>query len=406
MIQETSLEGKNIFVTGGSRDIGELITHHLIENGANAGTCYFHGSQTRKLEDRFRWLPLRHSIDSTYRPVQHYSFIMADLTKNEDREEIFYYFKRVFDNHLDSLVLNASGASYELNVTANNALVDQFLEYRKERLKNGEDLTEASLILLQSVPGHFYDRLNPLNKIPEFYRPIARAKYLGEQSLRKRIGEFNDLGIKFFVVCPPAVVDTLNWIQFEKRKDPEIAIKHKVITDSLGLPEKVTKDDVGKKVAELLLNPPSEQGHVGFFNGTLDAKNALSPVYGPTLRLPDTYNIEQKCAWMIVTKKHCKDHFGILPGFLLEEAAAQAALLIFFQDSLHDELPILDERLVTGLRKMGRTIPGDILKFSVEDFEIPRKRELSAKIQVTNLSRDNSSVVSIKAISYPRRFLK
>lgn len=378
------LAGKNIFVTGGSRDIGASIVKNLIDEGANVGFCFHHPGQERYISNT------------------RLSYILADLKTSEGREKVFEFFDQNFDERPDTLILNASDATYELNVEANLALVRKFMELRK----NGGG-GEGNLVLIQSVPGHFYDRLGN-GGIPKFYIPIAKAKNRGEGELLRLRSQFTQTGTNFFIICPPAVVDTTNWIQFKKRRDTEVDIKHKKITDSLGLPEQVLREDVGQKVAQLLIQTP-RFGHVEYFNSTLDGKAYLSDIYGPSLRLPDTFNIEERCAWMIVTSRHCRDHFlgkPILPGFLIEEAAAQVTALIVSGGDFGEDMPILDERSITGLRVMGATTPGDILKFALVDFISPRRREFIAELLVTNLNKDGSSTLTVKGIFYPRRWLR
>lgn len=372
------LEGKNIFVTGGSRDIGASIVNNLLDAGANVASCYFHQSQKDRVGESKAF------------------FIRADLKSLEERKKIY---RSIYENWWpnwdveEDFILNASDASLELNVEAN-------IHLAKELIQGGAG---KNLILMQSVPGHFYDRLSK-SWMPKFYDPIANAKNKGEKELLKLEKQFKKAGINFFIVCPPAVTDTTNWTQFKKRRDRDIDIKHKKITDALGLPTEVTSDDVGKKVAELLANPP-KFGSVEYFNGTKDGKVYLADIYGPSLRLLDTFNIEQESAWMIVIKKHCRDHFvgnPILPGFLIEEAAAQSAALIASGGDFGKDLPILTSRSVDNFKS--RAVPGDILKFRMEDYEIA-KRRFSGKVIVTN---DESLVaeVFIKGAFFPRRFLK
>ena len=391
---ERMLEGKNIFVTGGSRDIGASIVSHLLESGANVGFCFHHPGQEKYIQEHPRL-----------------AYVLADLKSVEGREKIYDF---ILENliigsgrNLDGLILSASDDSTDLNVVANSALVNWLTE--------GQSIAEyyheagrVDVALMQSVPGHFYDRLAGRGKIPAFYNQIAFSKRKGESSISWIIEKYNrstENKLNYFVVCPPAVEDTLNWIQFKKRRDPEIDIKHKKITDSLGLPEKVTKDEVGKKVAELLLNPP-KWGYVEYFNGLLDGKFALSSIYGPSRRLIDTFNPETLEGYMIVTRNLCRDHFDILPGFFLEEAAAQYSVLVASKNHDEGDLPILDERSVKGLREMGKSVPGEVLKFSPIKFESPRKREFIAEVLVTNQETQKECSVFVKGVFYPRRFLK
>ena len=387
------LEGKNIFVTGGSRDIGASIVDHLLDAGANVDFCYHHSSQEQHLLEKYSSKNGGVGTEINLLPENNFvDYVKADLKNADGREDIYRFLESLNGRNWDNLVLNASDSSLELNVDANLALVNKFLE---NNVKN--------IILLQSVPGHFYSRLSK-SWMPKFYDPIAKAKNIGERKITSLEKKLKQSEVNFSIVCPPAVIDTTNWEQFKKHRDRDIDIKHKKITDALGLPTEVTSDDVGKKVTELIANPP-RFGSVEYFNGTKDGKVYLADIYGPSLRLLDTFNVEQKSAWMIITKKYCKDHFvgnPILPGFLIEEAAAQSAALITSDGDFGTDLPILTSRSVDNFQS--RAVPGDILKFQMEDYEITRRR-FSGKVIVTN----NESLVTevfIKGAFFPRRFLK
>jgi predicted metal-dependent hydrolase len=121
----------------------------------------------------------------------------------------------------------------------------------------------STIVLMQSVPGHYQPEIG-VDLMPEFYASVAKTKYAGERSLRNRMKEFEEKGINFIVVCPPEVSDTSNMALF-KRKDPQISQKHAEISNKYGLPEKVTKEQVGEKVAELLKRQNLPMGHIEFF---------------------------------------------------------------------------------------------------------------------------------------------
>ena len=46
MINHTKLSGKNVLITAGAQGIGESITRHFIDSGANVAIHYFSSSDT------------------------------------------------------------------------------------------------------------------------------------------------------------------------------------------------------------------------------------------------------------------------------------------------------------------------------------------------------------------------
>jgi len=243
--RERPLVGKVALITGSSRDIGAEIAKALAIEGVNIVGNY--RNKNRRADE----------VQETIRSFGVTSeFVQADITNKDDRKKLIETAENLFGGKLDILVLNASGPSRDINVTAANSLVDMFLPI----MPRG-----STIVLMQSVPGHFEPQLNELNVIPEFYRPIAKAKYEGEESLRSRLEEFKENGISFIVVCPPEVADTANMKVFKYRYGALISNKQAKISGMLGLPSAVTKEQVGKKVAELLKRKDLPMGYVEFF---------------------------------------------------------------------------------------------------------------------------------------------
>jgi len=248
--KEFDLSGKVALITGSSRDIGAEIAKALAIEGVNIVGNY---RNKKKRADEVQKTLRSFGVTS--------EFVQADITNEDDRKKLKETTENLSGGKLDILVLNASGPSADINVTAANSLVDKFLPI----MPRG-----SIIVLMQSVPGHFEPQLNELKMIPEFYKPIAKAKHEGEESLRSRIKEFKENGISFIVVCPPEVSDTANMKVF-KHYDPLISDKHVKISEMLGLPSAVTKEQVGKKVAELLKRKDLPMGYVELFNIFLKA---------------------------------------------------------------------------------------------------------------------------------------
>ena len=243
--RERSLAGKVALITGSSRDIGAEIAKALAIEGVNIIGNY---RNKKKRADEVQKTLRSFGVTS--------EFVQADITDEDDRNKLIETAQNLFGGKVDILVLNASGPSRDINVNAANSLVDEFLPIMPKG---------STIILMQSVPGHFEPQLEELFITPEFYRPIAKAKHEGEESLRSRLKEFKEKGISFIVVCPPEVSDTANMRVFKSRYDVLISDKQAKISEMLGLPGVVTKEQVGKKVAELLKRKDLPTGYVEFF---------------------------------------------------------------------------------------------------------------------------------------------
>lgn len=254
--RECTLAGTRALVTGASRDIGAAISIALAREGVDVIGIY--------REKAKRAILVQNKVDEFGGKL---SFVQADITTEQGISDID---TKLGENRLDFLILNASGATRDVNISAAQNLIDGSLD----RMREG-----GTIILMQSVPGHFAEQLEDSPDQPDFYKPIARAKREGEVEIRKRIGELEEKGIKVIVVCPPVVPDTSNMRIF-KGIDKEAADKHKAITDKLGLPDEVSREEVGQKIVELLLHKNEyPSGYTEFFNGTRDSRSLLGKWY-------------------------------------------------------------------------------------------------------------------------------
>lgn len=241
--RERPLAGKVALITGSSRGIGAAIALKLAEEGVNI--IENHREKQKRAD----------VVLSEINPLGIKTIsVQADITNADERKKLEEAVVNSFDGRLDFLVLNASGPERDINVTAANALVDIFLPALSRN--------KGTIILLQSVPGHFQDKIES-SIMPEKYAPVAKAKFEGEQSLRKRMREFEEKNVSFIVICPPLVDNTSAPAYFE-RSDPHFKEKNAKISEIYGLPETVTKEEVGAKVAEVL-KKGFPTGHTEFF---------------------------------------------------------------------------------------------------------------------------------------------
>lgn len=255
---ERPLAGKVALITGSSRDIGAEIAKALAKEGINIIGNY---KDKKKRADSIQQAISVLGIKS--------EFVQADITIENDRKKLKQTVNNSFGGKLDFLVLNAPVFPKDPtdNKSPNEHLTDDFLPFMS---KGGV------IIFMQSIPGHFESQLREElqnNEGIKSYALVAEKKYKDEQSLRKRTGEFEKQGVLFIVVCPPLVKDTSNIITFFKRnksggQNTKFAEESREISRKLGLPESVTKAEVGEKVVELLKRENLPMGYIEFFKTT------------------------------------------------------------------------------------------------------------------------------------------
>lgn len=383
--RERPLAGKVTLITGSSRDIGAEIAIALAKEGVNVIGNY--------REKQKRAESVRQAISSLGVRTE---FVQADITSNSGRNKLEQTLNNSFGGKLDILVLNASGPSRNVNVDAANSLLDIFLP----KMPKG-----GKIILMQSVPGHFEPQLKEGNKIPQFYKPIAQAKYEGEQSLRARIPEFRQKGVSFFLVCPPEVSETSNMKVFQ-RYDAFVSEKHAKMSAMLGLPNTVTIQEVGRKTIELLKIEGLPMGHVELFGETQDARSVLSVWYGDNAIFVDTLKIENNkqsgTGRLIVTKEHTKGHFNknlgfsVFPGHLMIEAAAQTLGLIAMENRIpSDMIPLFQG--IESVKFLKSAIIGNVLQIRASLTE-QAKRGFVGNAIVTN--QDNQEIANINGVKF------
>jgi len=263
------LAGSNVVVTGGSRDIGGGIVKELGLAGAKTMAVFrSHGDRAQRIVDEIK--------GKSAEPV----LVQADLVTKDGQETVFGKWNESFGNNIDALVLCASGATMEINVDANMALVDKFLELRKERIKKGEKLTQGQIIFLQSEPGHFHRVIDGVFDFLEYYRTkVGPAKRAGEDALRQRLGKMKEVGVRTIVVCPPEVTDTFNMKLFELQ-EKQARDKSRELSAMLGTRPYVTIGEVAKKVREILDDESPVNGHTQLFTGLSDSLTMLNQIYG------------------------------------------------------------------------------------------------------------------------------
>ncbi|MFP4844298.1 SDR family NAD(P)-dependent oxidoreductase [Winogradskyella sp. PE311] len=108
---ENKLKGKNVLITAGAQGIGESITKHFIDHGANVSIHYFSSA------DKANQLT-KYAIDKGQKAIA----ISGDLTKEEDANELIEKTVEAFGG-LDILINNAG------SLVARNLLSDMETDF-------------------------------------------------------------------------------------------------------------------------------------------------------------------------------------------------------------------------------------------------------------------------------------
>ncbi len=189
----SNLTGKVALVTGASRGIGAVVAKLLADRGADIVLNY--RSKGRRAED----------VADTIAAIGRRTLLaQADITNENDVSKMFQAVAAQFTK-LNLLVLNASGglekdkvADYamDLNLTAQERLVTMAIPLMS---------AGGRVIFVTSHLAHFYKE----KPVFEVYEPVAASKYAGEQALRQRIPQLQELGISLVVVSGDLIEGTI-----------------------------------------------------------------------------------------------------------------------------------------------------------------------------------------------------
>lgn len=381
-----TMKNMNIVVTGGSRDIGGGIVLELTKAGANVAAVFrSHADRAQKIVEEVK-------KSGGQEPI----LVQADLTTKEGQETVFTSWKEKFTDNINVLVLCASGATMEINVDANMALVDKFLAIRKARLEKGERLSSGTIIFLQSEPGHYQRIIDGVFNFLDYYRDkVGPAKRAGEDALRKRLSTMTEVGVRGIVVCPPEVEDTFNMKLFELQ-NKEARAKSRELSAKLGTRPFVTIAQVANKVRELIEDASIPNGHIHLFGNVNDGLTALSAIYGDEAIYLHTFEksgdgegigrlIVNPKLWkrdeepsfnsanLIITKEHMLGHFrpdiaSVFPGHKsIRTAAIALGQSLKADESVNEKQICLNKYKSVKFRNP--VLPGAILVTRITSIE-------------------------------------
>lgn len=278
---EYPLENKVALITGGSRDIGAELVKRLARKGV-IGIAGYHNKAKRadgvagelhEFGDPFTFVPGDITTDEGIQSL-------IDALPDAESEE----------GQLDIVILNAASADRELNVVANNKLIDAVLP----RMKKG-----GKIVFMQSTPGHFNGILDPINLVPNVYKGVASTKDEAERSIADRITEFQEKEISLVRIVAPAVPNSSNVTMF-KNKDAEAAAKFGEIATALGLPAEMSKEEVADIVIDVLERNTGTD-YIELFGPYMDGRHELRHLYGEPAIYVDTKTLDTQTGRMIVT---------------------------------------------------------------------------------------------------------
>jgi NAD(P)-dependent dehydrogenase (short-subunit alcohol dehydrogenase family) len=185
-----------VLITGGSRGIGATTAHTCAQQGYDVALTY-----------RNKVARAQAVVESIEQQGQRGLALACDMTRLTEIGRFFEHLQHWTD-HLDALILNASGgmerdllaADPEYPLHINRDAQVHFLEAALPLLCAGSTIT-----LVTSHWAHLYGQIEQLPA----YEPVAASKFAGEQALRARLAELARLGIRLLVVSGDLIEGTI-----------------------------------------------------------------------------------------------------------------------------------------------------------------------------------------------------
>ena len=232
---------KVALITGGSRGIGAATAVALSQQGYDVAITY------RNKASR---------ANEVIATVTGYGVAglarLCDITQTTDVTH-FFDDLRLWTEHLDVLVLNASGGM-ERDLVAADPQYPMHIN-RDAQLA----FVDAALPLMHSgstivfVTSHWAYLYGQIQQIPA-YEPVAESKHAGEQALRARQNEFEAQGIRLLVVTGDLIEGTITPKLLERTAPGLIAHRR----DTSGaLP---TAQEMGEKIAQAAIDTNLSSG--------------------------------------------------------------------------------------------------------------------------------------------------
>lgn len=228
-------------ITGGSRGIGAEAALALAERGYDVAFTY-----------RNKAARANKVLSVLTQRGGHGLALPCDMTLSGDVEHLFHQLRQ-WTEHLDALILNASGGLEQDLVT-----LDPYYPMRINRDAQLSFVNAAFSLLrpgssIVFVTSHWAHLYGQIGQFP-VYEPIARSKHAGEMALRARQDEFDARGIRFVVVTGDIIEGTVT-PQLLARVAPDLIAGRRA---KLGvLP---TAKDMGREIALAVTNTALPSG--------------------------------------------------------------------------------------------------------------------------------------------------
>ncbi len=239
-------------ITGGSRGIGAATALTLAQYGHNVALTY--RNKTARAQE---------VVESITQQGRRGLALVCDMTQTDEIQRFFQGLQE-WTNHLDALVLNASGGmerdlvaadpEYPMHINRDAQL--RFVDAALPILSPGSTIT-----LVTSHWSHLYGQIEQLPA----YEPVAASKYAGEQALRSRQGEFARLGIRLLVVTGDLVEGTITPKLLE-RTAPGLIAQRRATQGALP-----TANEMGQQIALATLNPDLASGSLVIVGAPLES---------------------------------------------------------------------------------------------------------------------------------------
>jgi NAD(P)-dependent dehydrogenase (short-subunit alcohol dehydrogenase family) len=246
-------------VTGGSRGVGAATALSLADRGSDVLITY-RNKAARASE-------VAHEV--MQRGVRALP-VGCDITKQEDRDRLFAIFME-WSDHLDLLVLNASGGLERDLVTADPQYPMRINHDAQLALLDGALPLMPRGATVIFVTSHWAHRYGEVEQVPA-YTPVAASKHVGEQALRRRQDRLTEQGIRLLVVTGDLIEGTITPKLLERVAPGCIEQQRDDVVGSLP-----TTTDMGEAIAISATDTTMPSGHTVVVGGPLES---LRPVAG------------------------------------------------------------------------------------------------------------------------------
>jgi NAD(P)-dependent dehydrogenase (short-subunit alcohol dehydrogenase family) len=185
-----------VLITGGSRGIGAATARTCAEQGYDVALTY-----------RNKAARAREVVALIEQQGQRGFALACDMTRLTEIAHFFAHLQHWTD-HLDALILNASGGMERDLVAADPAYP---LHINRDAQMH---LLDAALPLLSAgstvtlVTSHWAHLYGQIEQLPA-YEPVAASKFAGEQALRARKAELAWRGIRLLIVTGDLIEGTI-----------------------------------------------------------------------------------------------------------------------------------------------------------------------------------------------------